>query len=173
MVSWRYTKEHIDYLREIAPGRIGREITDMFNKKFNLNKSRTQILNVMSYNNIKTGMYGKGRRGCIASNRDEVGTVKIRKRSADIKIANPGEWQDFSRYLYEQYHNEKLKDDEIILFLDKNNKNFNINNLVKITRQDLRTINTEIGLSQDREINKSVITLAKLQNKIYEKQKEI
>ena len=171
-MAFRYTEEHINYLKQIAPGRIGREITDMFNKKFGLNKTRTQIANTLSYNNIKTGMHGKGRRGCIASNRDEVGTVKIRKRSADIKIANPGEWQDFSRYLYEQYHNEKLKKDDLILFLDKNNKNFNINNLVKVTKQELRTINLNIGLSQDREINKSAIALAKLQNKIYEKQKE-
>lgn len=171
-MAFRYTEEHINYLKQIAPGRIGREITDMFNKKFGLNKTRTQIASTLSYNNIKTGMHGKGRRGCIASNRDEVGTVKIRKRSADIKIANPGEWQDFSRYLYEQYHNEKLKKDDLILFLDKNNKNFNINNLVKVTKQELRTINLNIGLSQDREINKSVIALAKLQNKIYEKQKE-
>jgi len=36
-VAKKYTKEHIEYLREITPGRTNKEITKMFNEKFNLN----------------------------------------------------------------------------------------------------------------------------------------
>ena len=172
MVNWRYTEEHLDYLRVIAPGRMSREITEMFNKKFNLNKSRTQIKNTMGYHKIKSNTVGKGKKGQIAYNRDKVGTVRLQKWNAVIKIADPDVWQDFSRYLYEQY-NEKLKDGEVVMFLDQNKRNFNINNLIKVTKQDVRTINAQIGLSENAEINKSVVALAKLQNKIYEKKKEI
>ena len=38
------------------------------------------------------------------------------------------------RYLYEMYHDVKLNDNDMIIFLDGNKKNFKKDNLYKITK---------------------------------------
>ncbi len=47
-----YTKEHIEYLREIAPGRYNDEITRLFNKKFSLAATETAIRTLKQKHNI-------------------------------------------------------------------------------------------------------------------------
>lgn len=51
-----YTKEQIDYIREIGDmtGRTNKEITEMFNKKFNTNKTTSNIINIKCRNGIKS-----------------------------------------------------------------------------------------------------------------------
>lgn len=49
-----YTDEHIDYLREITPGRYNDEITKMFNAKFNMNATETAIRTLRQRNGIKS-----------------------------------------------------------------------------------------------------------------------
>ncbi len=48
----KYTQEHIDYLREISPGRYNDEITRMFNKKFGTTKTETAIRSVRNKRRI-------------------------------------------------------------------------------------------------------------------------
>lgn len=55
MAKRKYTGEHIEYLRKIAPGRSSYEITEMFNEKFKMNTSRETIRTLMYRNKIKTG----------------------------------------------------------------------------------------------------------------------
>lgn len=55
MSRFIYTKEMIDYVREIAPGRFNDEITEMFNKKFNLDKTVSQINQMKANHKITSG----------------------------------------------------------------------------------------------------------------------
>lgn len=58
-----YTKEMIDYVREIAPGRFNKEITELFNERFGLNKTVKQIRSMKKNHKIKSGVKGaSGRR---------------------------------------------------------------------------------------------------------------
>lgn len=52
----KYTKEHIDYLREIAPGRYNDEITAAFNKKFGMNVTKSTIQSLKTKHGIKSGV---------------------------------------------------------------------------------------------------------------------
>lgn len=52
----RYTKEQIDYLREIAKGRYLNEITNLFNQKFGLNLTESQIKNLKTNYKITSGV---------------------------------------------------------------------------------------------------------------------
>lgn len=55
MSRFVYTEEMIDYVREIAPGKFNDEITGMFNKKFNLNKTVSQINQMKANHKITSG----------------------------------------------------------------------------------------------------------------------
>ena len=53
-----YTDEQIDYIREIAKGRSRQDITDLFNEKFNQNRTVKGIANILHRHKIRTGMQG-------------------------------------------------------------------------------------------------------------------
>lgn len=52
----KYSKEMIDYLREIVPGRYQKEITVLFNQKFDLNLTDNQIKAIKSNYGIRSGV---------------------------------------------------------------------------------------------------------------------
>lgn len=55
MARWTYTKEHIEYVRNIADNRFNAEIAEMFNEKFSTNKTASQISSMKKKNDIKSG----------------------------------------------------------------------------------------------------------------------
>lgn len=58
-MGFRYTEEQIDYVRTIAKGRYNDEITAMFNKKFNLDKTVSQINSMKKNHGITSGKLPK------------------------------------------------------------------------------------------------------------------
>ncbi len=56
MARNNYTKEQIQYLREISPGRYNDEITWAFNKKFGTTKTETAIRSVRNKQKIRSGI---------------------------------------------------------------------------------------------------------------------
>lgn len=55
MSRFVYTEEMIEYVKEIAPNRFNREIAELFNKKFGLNKTVSQINSMKSNHKITSG----------------------------------------------------------------------------------------------------------------------
>lgn len=55
MSRFIYTQEMINYVKKIARGRTNKEITKMFNDKFNLNKTVSQINSMKANHGIKSG----------------------------------------------------------------------------------------------------------------------
>lgn len=55
----RYTKEMIDYIREITPGRYTKEITEMFNKRFGMDLTVSQMKSLKSNRGIWSGVEKK------------------------------------------------------------------------------------------------------------------
>lgn len=53
MAKRKYFKEHIEYLREITPGRRSPEITDLFNKKFGMSASEAAVRTLRLKHGIK------------------------------------------------------------------------------------------------------------------------
>lgn len=54
-MSFVYTDEHVDYIKEVSPGRYNDEIAEMFNHKFNLNKSAGAINSMKKNHGIISG----------------------------------------------------------------------------------------------------------------------
>lgn len=57
-MTFRYTQEMIDYVREIAPGRFNKEIAELFNERFGLNKTVKQISSLKKNHKIRSEVKG-------------------------------------------------------------------------------------------------------------------
>jgi len=117
------------------------------------------------YDKIKPTMFKKGQDvhnekydGYERITKD--GYVEVRIRKGKFKLKN--------RLIYEQHHKVKLHTDDVIIFADHNKLNFEINNLIKITRTELMMSNSICNYPPEL---RSLINLnSKLKKKINEKQ---
>jgi len=107
------------------------KLLESFNKKFKLNISIKQ-LNLFLTKNQDIGE---------AINQKEVkGVIHIKTGKEKLR--------GLHRIIYEQHHG-KLKDEDIIIFMDGDKRNFNIENLVKINFSQMRAITRRIGKRTD------------------------
>lgn len=61
--------------------------------------------------------------------------------STDENIKLDKRIKNYARYLYEKHHNVTLKDDEVVIFLDGNKRNYDIKNLIKINKTERFLLN--------------------------------
>lgn len=61
MSRFRYTEEHIEYVKSIAEGRYNDEIAELFNKKFGLDKTPSAINSMKGNHGITSGKLPKRR----------------------------------------------------------------------------------------------------------------
>ena len=90
--------------------------------------------------------------------------IKIRDRSGNRNYI------PLHRYLYELHHGEIPKGHHVI-FLDQNKMNFSLDNLMAVSRADMAKINKYIKLTEDGELNKSIVLREKILSIIKEKTK--
>lgn len=148
----RYTKENIEFLREKAKIKniTEKELTQMYNERFDDNRSEASLKYIRTKN----------------------GTERVRKGYVEVKVKQPNVWDQKHRYLWEKHHKKKLKHNEIVIFADKDNRNFNVDNLIMIPRKYLAILNYNQWISENPELTKSGVKLAKLLKKIHDKEQE-
>lgn len=106
------------------------------------------------------------KKGNIPQNHKEVGSERISVDGfVEIKVAEPSKWQLKSRYLYEQYYNEKLTRNDVIIYLDGNKQNLDISNLKKISRAENLIMNHNNLRYNNKETTESAVVLAKMMKK--------
>lgn len=89
------------------------------------------------------------------------GYVEIKVRDAGLNQSTKN-FELKHRYIWEQHYGEELDAQDVILFLDQDRKNFDINNLVKVSKADVARINQKRLFTNDIEINNAAISWAKL-----------
>lgn len=112
-----------------------------------------------TYEKCSATMFKKGQ---IPPNKKPIGSERVNVDGyIEIKVTESGNWKLKHRYVYEQHHNVKLGRNDIVTFLDGNPLNCNIENLIKVDRTVLRTMNQSFSEYNvgDAEIKKSVIAL--------------
>ena len=177
VVKHFWTHEQKEYLKEIAPGKSRKEIKELVNVKFNLNLNLSQINYVMANNKIKTGVDSKFKKGYKAGTHKRKGPSKpvgteITCVDGYIKIKiSEDKWMHKHHYVWQQHHGEIPKGYNII-FLDKNKKNFDINNLAAVSRKELLFINKKGFLKEDTDLSKVGVALARLMMKAKELEKK-
>lgn len=75
--------------------------------------------------------------------------------------------------LYEKEHHCHLKRGQLVIFLDGDRSNFDLSNLMIVTRKEAAIINHErLQIKGNQELSKSGVLVAKLKLKIKEKSNE-
>ena len=184
----KWTKEEIDYLKEIAPGKKYKEILALLKEKFDLDINVNQLDGVMQRNKIRTGLKGyfpkgnkpwntgtKGlvkpssscfQKGYRPKNTKPVGSERIDVDGYTyIKIAEPNIWKLKHRLIYEEKYG-KIPKNHSILFADGNKTNFDINNLVLVSKNQVLKLNQFNLIYNDAELTKTGVNIVKLIEKI-------
>lgn len=160
----KYQQEHIDWIIKNFDKCTYKQLAEEFNKKFEIKTNLSQISDICSKRlklnkTINRGEYGNGG----IKKKSELYTekkfnnywyIKINDISTNDKQKDfKNNWKQKQVYIYEQ-HYEKLKDSEIVIFLDGNKDNFNIDNLYKIKRSE------NVQLAKKRVHNNGILTKA-------------
>ena len=192
----KYTDEMIEFLREVTPQKTYKEITELFNNKFNLEVTAEIIKSLLSRKKIHTGTGGclykkgsipwnKGKKGYMGANKTSfkpgnipanwktVGSERIDTEGYIlIKIAEPRKWALKHRIIWEEYHKKKIPRGSVIIFADGDRSNLSIENLICVTRNELKVLNKCGLISSVPELTKTGLNIAKIRIKLAELRKE-
>lgn len=189
----KWTNEEKEYLASIVKGSTYKEITKQMNDKFEYNFSEEQVKGMMYRNKLTTGTGGyfkkgstpwnkglKGymganktsfKKGTIPPNQVPIGTESITKGGyIKVKVGEPNKWKLKQRYIYEQHYGEIPKDCNVI-FADKNIRNFDINNLVLVSKAEMLILNNNKLIFEDKELTKVGVNIAKVIDKAKKRSK--
>lgn len=189
----KWTDEEKEYLASIVKGSTYKEITKQMNDKFEYNFSEEQIKGAMARYKLTTGTGGyfkkgstpwnkglKGymganktsfKKGTIPPNQVPIGTESIAKGGyIKVKVGEPNKWKLKQRYIYEQHYGEIPKGHNVI-FADRNIQNFDINNLVLVSKAEMLILNNNKLIFEDKELTKVGVNIAKVINKAKKRSK--
>lgn len=163
----RYTKEELDYIREIAHGRHYHEIVEMFNKKFEFQINAKKLKNTLRNHKISTGLNGRFEKGITPHNKMKVGEDAITTDGyVKTKIAEPDVWE-YKHKLIWMEANGPIPEKHSIIFADGNKLNLSIDNLLLVSKAELLMLNRRKLISEDSELTKTGLNVVKVMNKVY------
>lgn len=195
----KYTDEMIEFLKEVTPGKTYKEITELFNNKFNLGTTVETMKGLLSRKKIHTGTLGQFKKGSIPWNKGKKGYVGANRTSFKkgskpknwrpvgservdaegytlIKVSNEGikhkMWAFKHRIVWEQYHKKKIPKGSVIIFADGDKTNLDVDNLICVTKNELRMLNQSGLIKNDAELTKTGLNIAKIRIKLSELRKE-
>lgn len=183
----RWTDEEKEYLASIVKGKTYKELLILMNDKFEYEFSSQQIESALRRYNLKTGNTGqfkkyqepwnKGLKGYMGANKTSfkkgtippnykpVGTERFAKDGyIEVKVKDPNVWELKHRYIYEKYHG-KIPNGYNVIFADKNISNFDIDNLILVSKAEMLILNKNKLIFEDKDFTKVGVNIAKLINK--------
>lgn len=159
-------EEMITFLRENIKGKSWDQLTEQFNAKFFVNKTKREIYRVCG----NRGLFPHG--FCSRSERQALGSEIISDGYVYVKIKQPDVWIAKHRMIWER-NNGPLPKGYCIMFADCNPRNFDESNLIKVSRQELSYLNSHNLRFTNPEYTIVGINIIKVIIKTKELQKEI
>lgn len=189
----KWTEEEKEYLKSIVFGRSHDEILKLMNEKFEYEFTKEQIKGVIARNKLITGRTGHFEKGIIPWNKGTKGVCKANKTTfkkgnkswnykpvgserinsegyTDVKIADPNKWKLKHHILWEKEVGS-IPEGYVLVFADRNKQNIKIENLLLVNKKQILTMNANNLISEEAEVTKAGLNLAKLINKISESNK--
>ena len=166
-----WTNEQIEYLKNIAKGTPRKVIVDKINKEFNLNLSMRQLRDCMNSRGIRNNIdkrFSAESGGNRCQQEKPIGTISKWECGYTRIKTGDNEWEFIQRYVWRKHHGE-IPPGHSVIFLDGNTDNYNIENLALVNRNELMKYNSMRLNSNDQELNKVAVNLAKLMTKVKEK----
>lgn len=190
----KYKDEHIEFVKNNVKGITLKELTNRFNKEFNMNVSESAIANIKNKHNLQSGIVGgqfqkgqvswnKGRKGsmspeqyrkCAATmfkkgnipqNHRPIGSERIdRDGYILIKVEEPNKWKPKHRVLWEKTNGPIPKKHRLI-FADGNRQNITLDNLILVSYAESFIMNKRKLFSENAEHTKTGALIAKVLSK--------
>lgn len=192
-MKFRYSDEHLDFIRSNYPVMTIKVLAECFNIKFKLNKSTTQIFAAAKRHKMNSGRTGRFEKGSISWNQGTKGIMKPnsgnfkkgvtppnlkpfgheRICSKDgyvlIKVDQPNPHTGFKgRYVHKHRYiweqaYGQIPEGKVVTFKDDNKRNFELSNLELIDRWMLVRFNKNKLSQAPVEIKPVLRTLLKLE----------
>ena len=192
----KWSDKEKEYLKEITPGHHYAEIVELMNKKFDREFTDELVKNAIGRYKLNTGFNGRFKKGNVPANKGQKGVcakgaekgwfkkgqVSINHKPVGsertdldgytlIKVAEPNKWQLKHRVIYEKAYGP-IPPNMAVIFLDRNKRNFNINNLALVSREELAIINKNNFIKENAALSRAGVNVAKIKNKINKLKKE-
>ncbi len=189
-MAHKYIKEQIEFITKNVKGRSNKELTEMFNSKFELSLKVSQIKSFKKNRKLDSGLDGRFKPGHIPFNKGikgvyakgcektwfKKGSTPINHRPVEseritvdgyteIKVGEPNKWRLKQQVIWERY-NGNIPKGHSILFGDGNKRNFDIDNLILVSRQQLLIMNRNKLIQTDADLTKTGLIIADIYQKI-------
>jgi hypothetical protein len=186
---FQFTPVQKEFIRSNVPGRSNADLTELFNRKFELNVRMAQLKAFKKNNKISSGLTGKFEHGHIPVNKGKkgisrggvathfkkghkpynyvpVGSERVNGDDyVDIKIADPNKWK--GKHILEwESHNGPVPKGYAVIFGDKNRRNFDQENLILVSRKLLATLNRKRLIQHNADFTRTGIIVANIYQKI-------
>lgn len=194
----KYTEEEKQFIYDNYKGRSTKELTTLFNEKFGTNITDRKIRYYKHNNHLNSGLSGqfqkghetfnKGKKwddympkksqeksrkttfkkGNIPQNHKPIGSERINVYGySEIKVADSTRWKLKHRYIYEQNFGPIPKGYDVV-FADRNKQNFDLDNLILVSKAEKLFMNNNGLIFQDKELTKTGHLIAKVSSKTSE-----
>jgi hypothetical protein len=190
----KFTPEQTKFIAENVKGRGNKELTELFNVHFGLNLSVSQIKAFKKNRKLSSGLDGQFKKGHVPFNKGKKGVItggqatQFKKGHkpwnympvgservngdgyVDIKIADPNKWKPKHHIIWEKAYGQIPKGYAVI-FGDGNRFNFDINNLILVSRGQLALLNKHNLIQNDADLTRTGVIIADLYKKIGERKR--
>ena len=187
----KYTPEIIQFVREKVKEYTDKQIAELINQRWNLGVTESSITNLKTRHNIRTGFHratfpkghtpiNKGTKGMFNVGGNVTSFKKghtpnnyrpVRSERLDkdgyvmVKVQEHGlyqhRWRLKHRVVWEEAYGP-LTPNEAIVFKDGNRKNFDLDNLMKVTRAELVQLNKHRYLTGHADTAEPSLTLIRI-----------
>lgn len=191
----KYTDEIIQFVRDNVKEFTDKQIAELINQRWNLGIKESSVTNLKSRYNIKTGFHratfpkghtpiNKGTKGMFnvggnvtsfKKGHQPINYRPVRSERLDkdgyvmVKVQEHGlyqhRWRLKHRVVWEEA-NGPLTPNEAIVFKDGNRENFNLDNLMLVSRGELATLNQKRLLKGNADTAEPSLTLVRILQKM-------
>ncbi|ANW99949.1 hypothetical protein CSTERTH_01010 [Thermoclostridium stercorarium subsp. thermolacticum DSM 2910] len=179
----------------IAENYIGigpKGMAELLNNTFGTNYTKEQLKSYYGNHKLNSGLTGYFKKGHAPWNKGKKGVVTGGKQTQfkkghiphnyvpigtetvdsdgyiKVKIAEPNAWEYKHRLIWEKHHGRKIPPGHAVIFADGNNRNFEPDNLLLVSRAQLVRMNQRGLIKNDAELTKTGIILADIYNRMGE-----
>lgn len=191
-----YPEEIKDFIENNHKGIGPKKMTALLNERFNKNFKFEQIRAYYKNHKLNSGLDGrfrkgqkpvnsiaKGQRLSVATefkkgqrpaNWVPIGSERVNGDGyVDVKVADGKKqknWKGKHILIWEE-HNGPVPDGHVVIFGDGNNRNFDIKNLILVSRSQLATLNKKKLIQNDADLTRTAVIMADLYQKISQRKK--
>lgn len=189
-----FSTKQLEFLRNHVVGRSKRDLTELFNKHFQLDLLEKQIKSCCKRHKLplsgldgrfKLGRtpFNKGLKGSFGGedtqfkkgnkphNYKPVGTERVNGDGyVDIKVADPNKWRAKHTLIWQEA-NGPVPKGHAIIFGDGNRRNFELDNLVLVSRKQLAMLNKHHLIKDNADLTRTGVILTDILMKISERTK--